>query len=72
MTITHQTVIDSHGTPAWALVPWQDFVRIQALLEGDEVPDDEAAFLREAEADRRSGGRNTSTGPDSYDAERSR
>ncbi len=55
MTITHQTVIDCHGKPAWALIPWDDFLRIQDLLEDDEVTDEEAECLREAESDRRAG-----------------
>lgn len=55
MTIAHQTVIDSQGKPAAALIPWAEFVRIQALLEDDEITGDEATALREAEADRRTG-----------------
>ena len=57
MTITHQTVVDSQGKPAAALIPWSEFLLIQEILEGTDVTADEAAALREAEADRRSGNR---------------
>jgi hypothetical protein len=57
MTITHQTVVDSHGKPAAALIPWSEFLLIQEILEGGDVTAEEAAALREAEADRRSGNR---------------
>jgi PHD/YefM family antitoxin component YafN of YafNO toxin-antitoxin module len=61
MTITHQTVVDSQGKPAAALIPWSEFLLIQEILEGADVSDEEAAALREAEADRRSGDRNAFT-----------
>ena len=57
MNITHQTVIDSSGAPAWAMIPWADFVRIQALLEDEELSSGEIDALREAEADRLAGNR---------------
>lgn len=55
MKIHHQTLLDSDGKPAAALIPWDEFLNIQELLAGVEVTDDEAEALREAEADRRSG-----------------
>lgn len=55
MTITHQTVVDEQGVPAAALIPWAEFLLIQEILEGGEVTDEEAAALREADADRRAG-----------------
>jgi PHD/YefM family antitoxin component YafN of YafNO toxin-antitoxin module len=55
MTITHQTVVDSQGKPAAALIPWSEFLLIQEILEGDDVTAEEATAIREAEADRRSG-----------------
>jgi len=61
MTITHQTVVDSQGKPAAALIPWSEFLLIQDILEGDKVTAEEAAILREAEADRRSGNRDAFT-----------
>ena len=61
MAITHQTVIDSQGKPAAALIPWAEFMRIQDLLEGTAVSDEEAAVLREAESDRRAGNRSAFT-----------
>ena len=57
MTITHQTVVDSQGKPAAALIPWSEFLLIQEILESGEVTAEEADALREAEADRRSGNR---------------
>lgn len=57
MTISHQTVVDEQGKPAAALIPWAEFLRIQEILEGGEVTDEEAAALREADADRRAGNR---------------
>ena len=57
MTITHQTVVDSQGKPAAALIPWAEFLLIQEILEGGDVTAEEAASLREAETDRRSGNR---------------
>lgn len=61
MTITHQTVVDSQGKPAAALIPWSEFLLIQELLESGEVTAEEAAALREAETDRRSGNRDAFT-----------
>jgi PHD/YefM family antitoxin component YafN of YafNO toxin-antitoxin module len=61
MTITHQTVVDSQGKPAAALIPWSEFLLIREILEGGDVTDEEAAALREAEADRRSGNRDAFT-----------
>ncbi len=55
MRINHQTVIDSQGQPAAALIPWGDFLRIREMIDGDGVSEEEAVVLREAEADRRSG-----------------
>lgn len=57
MTITHQTVVDSQGNPAAALIPWSEFLLIQEILADGEVTAEEAATLREAEADRRAGNR---------------
>ncbi|MEI6175475.1 MAG: hypothetical protein WCS43_01170 [Verrucomicrobiota bacterium] len=57
MTITHQTVVDSQGKPAAALIPWSEFLLIQEILEGDAVTAEEAAAIREAETDRRAGNR---------------
>jgi len=57
MTFTHQTVVDSQGKPAAALIPWTDFLRILEFLEGSEITEEEAAALREAEADRQTGNR---------------
>ena len=57
MTITHQTVVDSQGKPAAALIPWSEFLLIKEILEGGDVTADKAATLREAEADRRAGNR---------------
>jgi PHD/YefM family antitoxin component YafN of YafNO toxin-antitoxin module len=38
MTITHQTVLDEEGKPVAALIPWDEFKRIQECLsEGGEV-----------------------------------
>ena len=37
MTITHQTVVDSQGKPAAALIPWSEFLLIRTILEGGEV-----------------------------------
>lgn len=68
MTITHQTVVDSEGKPAAALIPWAEFLRIRELLE-DEVTDEEAAALREAESDRRAGNREAFTDLSSIKAE---
>ena len=53
MTITHQTVVDSQGKPAAALIPWSEFLLIQEILDGSDVTAEEAATLREAETDRR-------------------
>ncbi|MCX6879116.1 MAG: hypothetical protein NTW21_35720 [Verrucomicrobia bacterium] len=69
MTITHQTVVDCHGKPAAALIPWSEFLLIRAMLEGGEVTDEEAATLREAEADRRAGNRDAFTDLASLKAE---
>lgn len=68
MTITHQTVVDSQGKPAAALIPWAEFLRIRELLE-DEVSDEEAAALREAESDRRAGNLDAFTDLSSIKAE---
>jgi hypothetical protein len=57
MIITHQTVVDSQGKPAAALIPWSEFLLIREILEGGDVTDEEAAALREAEGDRQSGNR---------------
>lgn len=69
MIITHQNVVDSQGKPAAALIPWSEFLLIQKIVEGSEVTADEAAALREAEADRRSGNRNAFTDLASLKAE---
>jgi len=61
MTITHQILIDSSGTPAWAVIPWSDFVRIRELLEGGEASGEEAIALRHAETERRALTRSTFT-----------
>ena len=55
MTITHQTVLDSEGQPSAVLIPWIEFLEIQKRLEGDDVTDEEAEALREAEGDRMAG-----------------
>jgi hypothetical protein len=57
MNITHQTVVDSEGKPAAALIPWAEFLLIQEILEDGVVNAEEATALREAEADRRAGNR---------------
>ncbi len=57
MTITHQTVVDSQGKPAAALIPWAEFLLLQEILEGNNITAEEASALHEAEADRRSGNR---------------
>lgn len=69
MTITHQTVVDEQGKPAAALIPWAEFLLIKEILEGGEVSDEEAAALREADADRRAGNRNAFTDLASLKAE---
>ena len=69
MTITHQTVVDEQGMPAAALIPWAEFLLIQEILEGGEVTDEEAAALREADADRRAGNRDAFTDLTSLKAE---
>ena len=69
MTITHQAVIDDQGKPAAALIPWAEFVRIQQLLADPEVTAEEAAVLREAEADRRTGNHSAFTDLASLKAE---
>lgn len=69
MSITHQTVVDSQGQPAAALIPWAEFVRIRQLLEDGDLTAEEAAALREAEADRRAGHRNAFTDLASLKAE---
>lgn len=69
MTITHQTVVDSQGKPAAALIPWAEFLRIQEIIEGGEVTAEEASALREAEADRRAGNRDAFTDLTSLKAE---
>jgi len=69
MMITHQTVVDSQGKPAAALIPWSEFLLIQEILEGSGVTDEEAEALREAEADRCSGKRDAFTSLDSLKAE---
>ena len=61
MNISHQTVVDSHGKPAAALIPWPEFLRIQEMLDDDAVTDEEATALREAESDRRAGNRGAFT-----------
>ena len=55
MNITHQTVVDNEGKPAAALIPWAEFLLIQQILDSDEITAEEAAALREAEADRQAG-----------------
>jgi PHD/YefM family antitoxin component YafN of YafNO toxin-antitoxin module len=55
VTITHQTVVDSQGKPAAALIPWAEFLLIREILESDEASSEEADALREAAADRRAG-----------------
>lgn len=69
MTITHQTVVDSQGKPAAALIPWAEFLLIQEILESGEITEDEAAVLREAESDRRAGNRGAFTDLASLKAE---
>jgi PHD/YefM family antitoxin component YafN of YafNO toxin-antitoxin module len=69
MTITHQTVVDSQGKPAAALIPWAEFLLIQEILESGEITEDEAAALREAESDRRAGNRGAFTDLASLKAE---
>lgn len=69
MTITHQTVVDEQGKPAAALIPWAEFLLIQEILEGGEVTGEEAAALREADADRRAGNREAFTDLASLKAE---
>jgi hypothetical protein len=69
MTITHQTVVDSQGKPAAALIPWTEFLLIQEILEGGKTTAEEAAALREAEADRRAGNRDAFTDLASLKAE---
>ena len=69
MINTHQTVVDSQGKPAAALIPWAEFLRIQGILECGEVTAEEAASLREAEADRRAGSRDAFTDLASLKAE---
>jgi PHD/YefM family antitoxin component YafN of YafNO toxin-antitoxin module len=69
MIITHQTVVDSEGKPAAALIPWPEFLLIQEILESGAVSDEEAAALREAEADRRSGNGDAFTDLDSLKSE---
>jgi hypothetical protein len=44
MTITHQTVVDSQGKPAAALIPWSEFLLIQEILDGSDVTAEEAAL----------------------------
>ena len=56
-------------TPAAALIPWSEFLLIQELLESGEVTAEEAAALREAETDRRSGNRDAFTDLASLKAE---
>lgn len=53
--MTHQTVVDNVGKPAAALIPWSEFLLTQEMLDADDVTNEEAADLREAEADRRAG-----------------
>ena len=55
--------------PAAALIPWAEFLLIQEILEGGEVTDEEAAALREADADRRAGNRDAFTDLTSLKAE---
>lgn len=57
MIITHQTVVDSQGKREAALIPWSEFLLITEILESGDLTAEEAAALREAEADRRSGNR---------------
>jgi PHD/YefM family antitoxin component YafN of YafNO toxin-antitoxin module len=69
MTITHQTVVDSKGKPAAALIPWAEFLLIQEIIEGGEATEEEADALREAEADRRAGNHDAFTDLASLKAE---
>jgi hypothetical protein len=69
MNITHQTVVDSEGKPAAALIPWNEFLLIQEILEDETVTAEEATALREAEADRRAGNRDSFTDLASLKAE---
>ena len=36
MSITHQTVLGENGQPTAALIPWEEFQRIQEYLGEDE------------------------------------
>lgn len=34
---TDYQTIDYHGKPAFVLVPWEDFMRVRPILEGDKA-----------------------------------
>lgn len=69
MEITHQTVLGEDGQPAAVLIPWDVFIEIQGLLEGDEPTAEELAAIREAEEDRRQGNADAFTKLEDLEAE---
>lgn len=69
MEITHQTVLGEDGQPAAVLIPWDVFIEIQELLEGDEPTAEELAAIREAEEDRRQGNTEAFTKLEDLEAE---
>ena len=53
MTLTHKTVVDDHGKPKEAIIPWEQFLEIQEMLG---LPtSDEIAAIRSTEEDRKNG-----------------
>lgn len=54
MTITHQTVIGDNGKPSAVIIPWDVFLKVRDMLEGEPTPE-EAEAMKEAEADRLNG-----------------
>ena len=68
MIITHQTVIGDNGKPSAVIIPWDVFLKVRDMLEGEPTPEEEKA-MREAEVDRLNGNADAFTGLEDLKAE---
>ena len=56
MILKHRTLLDENGKPEAAVISWDVFERIRAMIEDDDEPsDEEIEACKEAERDRREG-----------------